>query len=40
MLIHIPKNLPHGIKAQQGGEVTLLDFAQPPFDPNKMEWVK
>jgi len=39
MLIHIPKNLPHGIKAQ-GGEVTLIDFAQPPFDPNKMEWVK
>jgi quercetin dioxygenase-like cupin family protein len=39
MLIYIPKDLPHGIKAQ-GGEVTLIDFAQPPFDPNKMEWVK
>ena len=39
MLIHIPKDLPHAIKAQ-GGEVTLIDFAQPPFDPNKMEWVK
>jgi quercetin dioxygenase-like cupin family protein len=39
MLIHIPKDMPHGIKAQ-GGEVTLIDFAQPPFDPNKMEWVK
>ena len=39
MLIHIPKDMPHAIKAQ-GGEVTLIDFAQPPFDPNKMEWVK
>jgi mannose-6-phosphate isomerase-like protein (cupin superfamily) len=39
MLINIPKGLPHEIRAQ-GGEVTLLDFAQPPFDPQKMEWVK
>jgi quercetin dioxygenase-like cupin family protein len=31
MLIHIPKDLPHAIKAQ-GGDVTLIDFAQPPFE--------
>jgi hypothetical protein len=29
----------HSVKAQ-GGELTLLDFAQPPFNPDQMEWVK
>jgi hypothetical protein len=24
----------------EGGELTLVDFAQPPFDPNTMEWIK
>jgi quercetin dioxygenase-like cupin family protein len=38
-VIHIPKGVTHNIKAE-GGELTLLDFAQPPFDPNKMEWAK
>ena len=28
------------IKKAAGGERTLVDFAQPPFDPNKMEWVQ
>ena len=38
-VLHMPKGVTHNIKAE-GGELTLLDFAQPPFDPNKMEWVK
>ena len=39
MVVHIPKGEVHSIKAQ-GGELTLLDFAQPPFSPDQMEWVK
>jgi mannose-6-phosphate isomerase-like protein (cupin superfamily) len=39
MIIHVPVGVVHGIKAE-GGELTLVDFAQPPFDPNKMEWIK
>jgi quercetin dioxygenase-like cupin family protein len=39
MLVHVPVGVAHGIKAD-GGELTLVDFAQPPFDPNKMEWIK
>ena len=39
MIIHVPAGVVHGIKAE-GGELTLVDFAQPPFDPNKIEWIK
>lgn len=39
MIVHVPKGMAHAIKAE-GGEITLVDFAQPPFDPNQMEWVK
>ena len=39
MVVHIPKGVVHGVKAE-GGELTILDFGQPPFDPNKMEWIK
>lgn len=39
MVVHIPKGEVHSIKAQ-GGELTLLDFAQPPFSPDQMQWVK
>jgi quercetin dioxygenase-like cupin family protein len=39
MLVHVPAGVAHGIKAESG-ELTLVDFAQPPFDPNKMEWIK
>jgi quercetin dioxygenase-like cupin family protein len=38
MVVHVPKGVVHSIKAQ--GELTLLDFAQPPFNPDQMEWVK
>jgi hypothetical protein len=38
MIVHVPVGLPHSIKAV-GGELTLVDFAQPPFDPNQMEWL-
>jgi mannose-6-phosphate isomerase-like protein (cupin superfamily) len=39
MVVHVPAGVVHGIKSE-GGDLTLVDFAQPPFDPNKMEWVK
>jgi quercetin dioxygenase-like cupin family protein len=39
LVVHVPKGEVHAIKAQ-GGELTLLDFAQPPFNPDQMEWVK
>jgi quercetin dioxygenase-like cupin family protein len=38
MVVHVPKGVVHSVKAQ-GGELTLLDFAQPPFKPDQMEWV-
>jgi quercetin dioxygenase-like cupin family protein len=38
MVVHVPKGVVHALKAQ-GGELTLLDFAQPPFNPDQMEWV-
>jgi quercetin dioxygenase-like cupin family protein len=39
MVVHVPKGEAHAIKAQ-GGELALLDFAQPPFKPDQMEWIK
>jgi quercetin dioxygenase-like cupin family protein len=39
MIVHVPPGVAHGIKSE-GGELTLVDFAQPPFDPNKIEWIK
>jgi quercetin dioxygenase-like cupin family protein len=39
MVVHVPKGEVHAIKAQ-GGEITFLDFAQPPFKPDQMEWVQ
>ena len=38
-VVHIPKGSSHNIKAE-GGEMMILDFAHPPFDPAKMEWIK
>jgi mannose-6-phosphate isomerase-like protein (cupin superfamily) len=40
MIVHVPAGVPHSLKKAAGGELTLVDFAQPPFDPNKMEWIK
>jgi mannose-6-phosphate isomerase-like protein (cupin superfamily) len=39
MIVHVPVGVAHGIKAE-GGELTLVDFAQPPFDPHQMEWLQ
>ena len=39
MVVHIPAGVAHSLKSE-GGDLTLVDFAQPPFDPNKMEWIK
>ena len=30
MIVHVPADVAHGIKAE-GGELTLVDFTQPPF---------
>lgn len=38
-VLHIPRGVAHSVRAE-GGELTLMDFAQPPFDPVKMEWIK
>jgi quercetin dioxygenase-like cupin family protein len=35
----VPVGVAHGIKAE-GGELTLVSFAQPPFDPHQMEWLQ
>ena len=37
-IVHIPKGSIHNIKAE-GGEMQILDFARPPFDPAKIEWI-
>ena len=39
LLVHVPVGVAHGIKAE-GGELKLVDVAQPPFDPQQMEWIK
>ena len=39
MVVHVPVGVVHGVKAKDG-DLTFVDFAQPPFDPNKMEWIK
>jgi mannose-6-phosphate isomerase-like protein (cupin superfamily) len=39
MIVHVPVGVAHGIRAE-GGELTPVDFAQPSFDPDKMEWIK
>jgi quercetin dioxygenase-like cupin family protein len=39
MVVHVPKGVGHSLKVQ-GGELTLVDFAQPPFSPDQMEWVQ
>jgi mannose-6-phosphate isomerase-like protein (cupin superfamily) len=38
MVVYVPVGVPHGVKSN--GDLTFVDFAQPPFDPNKMEWIK
>ena len=39
MVVYVPVGVVHSVKAT-GGDLTFVDFAQPPFDPNKMEWIK
>ena len=38
-VVHIPKGSPYSINAEDG-EMTILDFAQPPFDPAQLEWIE
>jgi quercetin dioxygenase-like cupin family protein len=38
-VVHIPKGVAHNVKAE-GGELLIMDFAQPPFDPAQMEWIR
>jgi len=39
MIVHIPKGVVHALKAK-GRDLTFMDFGQPPFDPNRIEWIK
>jgi len=39
IVVHIPKGSTYNIKAE-GGEMMILDFAHPPFDPAQMEWIE
>jgi mannose-6-phosphate isomerase-like protein (cupin superfamily) len=39
MIVHVPVGVAHSIKAE-GGELALVDFARPPFDPDQMEWIR
>ncbi len=38
MVVHVPAGMVHAVKS--GGDLTFMDFAQPPFDPNKIDWIK
>ncbi len=39
IIVYVPVGVAHGVKSERG-DLTFVDFAQPPFDPNKMEWIK
>jgi quercetin dioxygenase-like cupin family protein len=39
MIVHVPKGVAHGVTAEAGG-LQFVDFAQPPFDPTKIEWIR
>jgi quercetin dioxygenase-like cupin family protein len=39
MLVHVPPGVAHSVKSERG-DLTFVDFAQPPFVPNKIEWIK
>jgi mannose-6-phosphate isomerase-like protein (cupin superfamily) len=36
MIVHVPPGVAHSMRAEDG-ELTLVDFAQPPFDPTKSD---
>ena len=38
VVVYVPVGIVHSVKATSP-DLTFVDFAQPPFDPNKMEWV-
>jgi mannose-6-phosphate isomerase-like protein (cupin superfamily) len=39
LIVHVPKTVPHAVKAETGN-LLFVDFAQPPFDPSKIEWIR
>jgi mannose-6-phosphate isomerase-like protein (cupin superfamily) len=39
MIVRIPRGIAYSIKAD-GGELTLVDFAQPSLEPHQIKWVK
>jgi quercetin dioxygenase-like cupin family protein len=39
MVVYVPVGIVHAVKSDGGG-LTLVDFAQPPFDPAKIDWIK
>jgi quercetin dioxygenase-like cupin family protein len=38
-VVHIPMGSPYSINAEDG-EMMILDFAHPQFDPAQMEWIE
>jgi quercetin dioxygenase-like cupin family protein len=39
LVVHVPKGVVHAVKAETGN-LLFVDFAQPPFSPSMIEWMR
>lgn len=39
LIVHVPKGVVHAVKAETGN-LLFVDFAQPPFSPSMIEWIR
>jgi quercetin dioxygenase-like cupin family protein len=39
LIVHVPKGVAHAVKAETGN-LLFVDFAQPPFTPSLIEWMR
>lgn len=39
LIVHVPKGVVHAVTAETGN-LLFIDFAQPPFSPTMIEWIK
>jgi quercetin dioxygenase-like cupin family protein len=39
LIVHVPKGVVHGVRAETGN-LFFVDFAQPPFSPSMIEWIR
>lgn len=39
LVVHVPKGVAHGVTAETGN-LMFIDFAQPPFNPSMIEWLR